>query len=105
MDSFNVKTQYGLRIIHTKRLIAIKVDDYLCTLHVESEPSVSYVISLRKIHSKLPDYFIRINRNCIINIRHVNSVDFQRREVKLNGDKTYSFSVRNTKLLKTLFSK
>jgi len=105
MDFFNIKTEHGLRIIHTESLLAVEVSDYLCTFYVESEPSISCVESLQKIHSKLPDYFIRISRNCIINTLHVKSIDFKRKEVKLTESRTCNFSVRNAKILKTLFSK
>ena len=104
MDSFSVKIGHELRIIHIKSLLAVEVDDYLCKLHIENEPVLSCVESLRNILSKLPDSFVRISRNCIINTIHVKSIHLEKREVKLSGNKTYHFSVRNTRILKNFFS-
>ena len=104
MEYLTVKNENEIRIIQTKSLLAIEVNDYLCTFYVENEPSVSCVESLQKILSKLPDSFIRISRNCIVNKRHVKSIDSKRREIKLTGDKICSFSVRNAPILKKTFA-
>jgi len=104
MDCFSVKIGHELRIIHTESLLAVEVEDYLCKFYIENEPSFSCVESLQNMLSKLPDCFIRISRNCIINTLHVNSIDFKRREVKLSGNRIFSFSVRNIKTLKRAFS-
>ena len=104
MDCFSVKIGHELRIIDTKSLLAVEVNDYICKFYIEYDSSFSSVDSLKNILSKLPDYFIRISRNCIINALHIKSIDFKRREVKLSGDKIFSISVRNARVLKRKFS-
>jgi len=104
MDYLTVRNENEIRIIQTKSLLAIEVNDYLCTFYVENEPSVSCVESLQNVLSKLPDSFIRISRNCIINTQHVKSIDSKRREIKLTGNKICSFSVRNAPVIKKTFA-
>jgi len=104
MMKFIVKNGNKSRIIQVDSLLAVEVDDYISTFYVENEAVAHCVESLQEILSKLPDYFIRINRNCIINTQHVKSIDFKRREVKLSGNKTCIFSVRNAKTLKRMFN-
>ena len=104
MDHIIVKSEGKTYIVRFKQLLAIEVDDYLCKFYIEDEYPFSCVESLQKILLKLPEYFIRISRNCVINTLYVKSIDFKRREVKLSGNKTFGFSVRNAKQLKQRFS-
>ena len=103
MDFLNVKNEHETRIIKVNSLLSIEINDYLCTFYIENEHSFSCVKSLQMIHSKLPEFFIRINRNCIINARHVMSINYKRREVELTGNRVCSFSVRSAKTLRKVF--
>ena len=105
MKRFIVKNENEIRIIQGESLLAVEVNDYLCTFHIENESSFSCVESLEKTVAKLPDYFIRISRNCIVNTLHIKSIDFKNRKVKLSGNKVFSFSVRNAKVLKQVFGR
>ena len=104
MDYIIVKNEGKAHIIRIKLLLAVEVDDYLCKFYMENETPFSCAESLQKVQLRLPDFFIRISRNCVINTLHVKSIDFKRREVKLSCNTIFSFSVRNTKLLKQMFS-
>ena len=105
MDIITVRNEGEARIIQLKSLLAVEVNDYLSKFYIENESSFSCVESLHKVQLRLPEYFIRISRNCVINTLHVKSIDFKRREVKLSGGKDFSFSVRNARVLKNLFSR
>ena len=104
MDILIVKNEHETRIIKVNSLLAIEVSDYLCTFYIENERSFSCVKSLHMIHSKLPEFFIRISKNCIINTRHVISINYKRREVELTESRVCSFSVRNAKKLRKVFN-
>jgi len=105
MDYLTVRNERETHIIQVDSLLAVEINDYLCTFYVVNESPFSCVEALQKTLSKLPDSFIRISRNCIINTRHVKTIDFKRREVKLTGNKICSFSVRNAPVLKKTFAK
>ena len=100
--NYIVKAKYGVHIIHIESLLAVEVNDYLSTFYVDNGASVTCIESLQKILSKLPDYFIRISRSCLINTQHVKSIDYKRREVELSGNRIHGFSVRNAKVLKQM---
>ena len=104
MNYLMVRNESEMRIIRFEFLLSIEVSDSVCTFYLENESPFSCVKSLREIQMKLPDFFIQIDRNCIINIRHVKSIDFKNREVKLTGNKVCSFSVRNAHVLKQTFA-
>ena len=99
------KSGQGVHIIPTESLLAVEVNDYLCTFYMENEVPDICIESLQKVLSKLPDCFIRISRNCIINTLHVKSIDYKKRELKLTGGKVFRFSVRNAKTLRKVFGK
>jgi len=104
MNYLTVKNESELRIVQLDLLLAIEVNDYVCTFYLENGTCFSCVQSLKNIHEKLQDYaFIRISRKCLINPRYIQSIDFKRKEVKLSGDRTFGFSVRNAKALKQMF--
>ena len=105
MKYFTVKNEKEYRIIQVELLLAVEVNDYLCTFYAENEPPFSCVESLGKILSELPDCFIRISRNCIVSVQHIKSIDFKNRKVRLSGNMTFSFSTRNAKALKQMFDK
>jgi len=105
MDYITLKSEGKAHIIRIKLLKAVEVSDYLCKFHVKNEKPYSFAESLQKIQSILPKHFIRISRNCVINTQHVKSIDYKRREVILSGNMIFSFSVRNAKLLKQMFSR
>ena len=104
MDYFTVRNESEMRVIKVDFLLAVEVNDYLCTFYIENESPFSCVESLQKILLKLPGSFIRISRNCIINPRHVKAIHFKRREVRLTGNKICHFSVRNAHVLKQTFA-
>ena len=104
MERITVRDGKELRVIRFEILLSVEVNDYLCKLYVKNEHPFSCVESLQKIQSRLPEYFIRISRNCIINTLHVKSICFKKRNVELTGNKILSFSARNAKVLKRIFS-
>ena len=104
MNVLTVKNGNETRIIPIDSILAIEVNDYLCKFYEKEGTVISCINSLQRIQTKLPDFFIRISRNCIINTKYVQSIYHKKREVTLVGGKIYNFSVRNTKKLKNLFS-
>jgi DNA-binding LytR/AlgR family response regulator len=102
---YTIRNESEFRIIQVELLLAVEIFDYLCTFHIEGERPISCIKPLKKILSELPECFIQISRNCIINTRHVKSIDFKRREVKLTGNKIFYFSIRNIRILRKIFDK
>jgi DNA-binding LytR/AlgR family response regulator len=61
--------------------------------------------NLKEIEPKLPPYFMRIDRDCIINIRRIKQIDIKKREVELINGLTFGFSRRTTKPLVARFTR
>jgi DNA-binding LytR/AlgR family response regulator len=95
-----VRNENEMRIISVKNLLAVNVDDYLCTFFVENEPDFTCTKSLKETIAMLPDFFIRINRNCIVNANKIESIKLKQKEVLMPGNRLFPFSVNHEKALK-----
>jgi len=100
-----IKNDRELRIIQTDLLLAVTADGASCKFHFEEMSSFTSSHSLTKIHLALPENFIKIKKDCIININFVRSIDFRKREVVLTEKKEikFKFSTRNASVLKNAF--
>jgi DNA-binding LytR/AlgR family response regulator len=103
MGEFIVNNETEIRAIYAENLLAVRVEEYICTFFVENEPPFSCTKSLKETVASLPDFFIQINRNCIVNADKIKSINFKNKEVRLTTGITFPFSVRNTKVLKKHF--
>ena len=63
--------------------IYITIEDYLVTFHLENNETFSYCKPLKKVVKLLPNYFIQINRNTLINSRKIKKVIKSKREIVL----------------------
>jgi DNA-binding LytR/AlgR family response regulator len=95
-----IQNEKEMRIIYAKDLLAVKVEDYICTFYFEDEKPFHCTKSLKETISLLPDFFIQINRNCIININKVKFIDLKNKKIQMQSDKTFQVSVRKSQLLK-----
>jgi DNA-binding LytR/AlgR family response regulator len=100
MENFILKNEKEIRIISVKSLSAIKVDDYICTFYVENEEKFSCTKSLRDIGDQLPDHFIRISRNTIINCKKIKSMNLKKREILMVSGDSFIYPSGNFKHIK-----
>lgn len=99
-DKIIVRNEKEIRIIYLESLLAIRVNDYLCTFFIENNLNFSCTKSLNEVESLLPKYFIRINRNIVINEHKIQSVDFKNKTIKLISGESYAYSIRKNNLIK-----
>jgi DNA-binding LytR/AlgR family response regulator len=105
MTSIVIRNEQEIRIIHVENLLAVKVENYICTFYVENETSFSCTKSLKETIAELPDFFLQINRNCIVNTNKIKTISLKHRKITIQGGITYSFSERNANSLKKIYSK
>ena len=105
MKYFTIKQGKESRVIQIDALSAVEVEDYICEFHIINEPSIYSVQSLREILLVLPDHFVKVSRNRIVNMLHVKSIDYNIRKLTLSCGKFFFFSVRNIKVLKSIFDR
>jgi DNA-binding LytR/AlgR family response regulator len=103
IKKISVKNESEIRIIRLENLIAITVENYLSTFIIENAPHFSCTYSLKKAVSLLPDLFIQINRNCIVNANKIESINLKNKKVLMPNNLSYSVSLRNIKILKEYF--
>ena len=98
-----IKNEYRLYAIKVSKLSAVAIDDYLCTFYMENGEKVTCSKTLKEIHENLPPHFMRISRNCIVNVKKVKQIDTRKRKIELENGLSFSFSCRNAKKLKDKF--
>ena len=104
MGKILLKQKKNILFIDTDNIIAVEVEDYVCKCLLENGSAYSYAISLRKFEQKLPDFFIKISRNCLINSQKIKSIDLQKREINV-ADHTFNISYRNLTKIRRIFAK
>jgi DNA-binding LytR/AlgR family response regulator len=98
-----IQNEKEMRIVCVKDLLAVKVEDYLCAFYFEDEKPFLCTKSLKETIALLPDFFIQINRNCIININKIKFMDLKNKIIQMQSDIVFQVSVRNARLLKKQF--
>ena len=103
MEKVLLKQQKTILFLDTDKIIAVQVEDYVCKCLLENSV-INYAISLREFEQKLPDFFIKISRNCLINSQKIESIDLQKREIKINNH-IFCISCRSLTKIRRFFDK
>jgi len=64
----------------------ILVDDYVITIHCLDRTTHSNCSSLKKIEVKLPSFFKKISRNCLVNTNLIQSIHNKEKKVTMQND-------------------
>ena len=81
--------------IKPEKICYITVDCYCSTFHFDDYKQFSCTKSLREIRELLPPYFMRIYRNCIVNIQKISEFKIKRRLIILSDGEELKVSCRN----------
>ena len=95
-----VANEKGIRVMQAVSLLAITVEDYICTFLIENGEEFSCTQSMKEIEQMLPGYFCRISRNTVINMRKIKTVELKQKKIELISGHTFVYSRRNAKLIK-----
>jgi DNA-binding LytR/AlgR family response regulator len=102
-EKITVRNEHEIRPIETDRLLAVEVADYLCSFHIENEAKFTCSKSLKEVIELLPDFFVQINRSCLVNTQKIKSIKPKTNLVILSNDLSLKLSKRRAKALKDLF--
>ncbi|MCG8581961.1 MAG: LytTR family transcriptional regulator [Bacteroidales bacterium] len=105
MEYLLVKIKSSIRKIIIAKIVCIVYKDGQNTFHMTNGGRIFYCSSLKKLENQLPDSFIRIDRNVVINIKCVSEIHRNNKKVTLNNDETFDVSRRNKPLLLKAFNK
>lgn len=89
-----LKNEQEIRVLNLDKLLAVTVQDYLCTFASINANDFVCTKTLSEIEAQLPDNFIRISRNTIINTNKITSFNKKRRKIILENNLEYDISVR-----------
>jgi len=92
-----LRNENECRFIDLNKLLFICVDNYLCNFHLENRQKFTCTKSLTEVESVLPDYFFRINRNCVVNIYAVDTIHLRDRTLLLSNSAKFIVSHRKIK--------
>ena len=101
-ERFAVSNETEIRVIYFDLLIAVTIDNYLCTFYIEGEKNFICTKELNKVENILPEHFVKIKRNTIINTRKITSLNTKERKILLYGNHNFKYAARNFKKIMTL---
>ena len=85
--------------IDINNLVAVTIDNYLCSFYIENRNVFTCTKTLKEVEQQLPDYFIKLNRSCLINVKKVQSVNIREKTVHLSSGISFNFSAQHLKAL------
>lgn len=110
MDPFDgriiISETKGFKQVEVASLSHIICEDYLCTLYITNEESVTCGKSLRYFEQVLQPYpFVRIHHNAIVNLSQVAKVHFngRQRHVVMHDGTALPISVRKLPRFRDIF--
>lgn len=102
-DYFSINLKNRSININTNDLYYITVSSIPHTLEICTKTKLTQARgSLNDMTSKLPDCFVKISRETIININHIKSFDIENRAITLRNDSLFHVSIRKFNELKKI---
>jgi len=97
---FTVRNETEIRMIRFDSLLAVTVDNYLCTFYMEKEENFTCTKKLNDVENILPEYFIKIRRDTIINSHKIKSLCIKDKKILLYSGYSFKYSAKNAKKIK-----
>jgi DNA-binding LytR/AlgR family response regulator len=98
--AFTVRNETEIKVIHFDLLLAVTVDNYLCKFYIEGDDNFVCTKKLSDMERILPEYFIKIRRNTIINAEKIKSIQVKNCKICLLGNYMFSCTAKNIKTIK-----
>lgn len=93
----SLRSESESKCIDLDDLVSVCVNDYLSTFHCKNGQKFSCTRSLKEMESNLPINFFRINRNCIVNVLTLDTLNIHNRTVLLSDSSKFVVSHRRLK--------
>jgi DNA-binding LytR/AlgR family response regulator len=94
-----LRNEHECKCINLENLLYVYIDDYLSTFYLKNEQKFTCTKSLLEVKSILPNNFFRINRNCVLNIYAIDTIELHNRAVILSNSYKFIVSHRRMKQL------
>jgi DNA-binding LytR/AlgR family response regulator len=93
-----VENENEMKCILTDTLLTIKVEDHLCIFLTENGKKVLSTNTLNNITKCLPSYFLKINRNTIVNTRKIDTLLTKERSIEMMSEIPLILDCSETKI-------
>ena len=95
-----LKNENIIRRIKVDQIYYIKIVNQCVNVYLPKEKVFQTNFSLSEIEQLLPAYFLKIHRNCIVNIKKVIEFDIKNKKLLLINGKLLVVAVRKVKTVK-----
>lgn len=92
-----IKSAGTIKRIETEQILYIVADAGCLTFHLQNSEPFWCSKSLGIIEKLLPKHFVRIYRNCIVNVNKTSEVNTRQRTIRLVDGTELTVSFRNMK--------
>lgn len=93
-----IKSTGKIKRIDTEQILYIVADGDCLTFHLQNSEPFLCSKSLGTIEKSLPKNFVRIYRNCIVNVNKTSDVNIRERTIVLVNGTELTVSFRNMKI-------
>ncbi|MBE6312550.1 MAG: LytTR family transcriptional regulator [Bacteroidales bacterium] len=100
-----VSNEKEIRIIPLNALYAVRVENYLCTLYYDETKRFACTKTIKEMQLLLPDYFCKVNRNLLLNVTAIVSVNLKRRTIEMKSGDSFDYSRRSLSSIKEKIAK
>ncbi len=95
IDSLVIECSKQLRKLKYDEISHLYYLDGVITIELANETKAMCCSALKELEEKLPDYYVRINRNAIINIAFLIAYYKQNQKVTMENGKSFTVTRRN----------
>lgn len=100
----SLRNEHECKYINLENLLYVCIDDYLSTFYLKNEQKFTCTKSLLEVESILPNNFFRINRNCVLNIYAIDTIDLHYKTVILSNSFKSTVSYRRKRQLQIMLA-
>ena len=93
--SLVLECQKQIQCIKYKHIYYLQYQDGAITIHLTNDSKLLHCQALSEVEDKLPDHFVKVNRNIIINLRHMASYLKASQKILLTNGLEFPVSRRN----------
>lgn len=101
-NSLLLRNQHECKCVNLEKLVYVVIDNYLSMLYFHKGKPFTCTISLKVLENSLPQNFIRISRNCLVNIDFIDTINTRSCYIILTTEVKLVISKSRIKYLKHL---
>jgi len=97
--SLVLECQKQIQCIKYKHIYFLQYQDGTITFHLADNKQILHAQLLKEVEAMLPEYFVKVNRNIIINLQHLVSYFKSSQKILLANGLEFTVTRRNVPIL------